>query len=138
MILKRKEKYHHLYLKLNNPTTSAKTYWPILKSFYNDSSIISKQQNCMILQRRQICLMIFLLLNVHLQPISVLPSTISFKTHSRLNSTSFVKEDILKIIRNLNFNKARGHDDISIECDSEVVEALSLIYKKLHRFWNFP
>ena len=59
--------------------------------------------------------MIFLLLNVHLQPISVLPSTISFKTHSRLNSTSFVKEDILKIIRNLNFNKACGHDDISIQ-----------------------
>ena len=40
MILKRKEKYyHHLYLKLNNPNTSAETYWPILKSFYNDTKV---------------------------------------------------------------------------------------------------
>ena len=35
-------------------------------------------------------------------------------TYSRLNSISFEKEDILKIIRNLNVNKANGHDDISI------------------------
>ena len=56
-----------------------------------------------------------------------LPPTRSFKTHLRLNSISFEKEDILKIIRNLNVNKAL--DDISIQmlCDSEVVE-----------IWNFP
>ena len=72
---------------------------------------------------------------------SVLPSTISFKTHSRLNSISFEKEDVLKIMRNLNVNKAHGHDNISIRmlkiCDSEVVEPLSLTYKNC-RFWNFP
>ena len=40
MISKRKEKYyHHLFLKLNNPNTSAKTYWSILKSFYNDTKV---------------------------------------------------------------------------------------------------
>ena len=40
MILKRKEKYcHHLSLKLNNPNTSAKIYWSILKSFYNDTKV---------------------------------------------------------------------------------------------------
>ena len=64
---------------------------------------------------------------------SVLPSKISFKTHSRLNSISFEKEDVLKIMRNLNVNKAHGHDNISIRmlkiCDSEVVEPLSLTYK---------
>ena len=62
---------------------------------------------------------------------SVLPSVMSFKTHSRWNSISFEKEDILKVIRNLNVNKAHGYDDISIQilkvCDSEVVEPLSLI-----------
>ena len=61
---------------------------------------------------------------------SVLPSVMSFKTHSRLNSISFEKEDILKTVRNLNVNKAHGHDNISIRmlkrCDSEVVEPLSL------------
>ena len=72
---------------------------------------------------------------------SILSPTISFKTHSRLNSISFEKEDILKIIRNLNVNKAYGHDDISTPmlkiCASEVVETLSIIAQKLHRFWNF-
>ena len=29
----------------------------------------------------------------------------SFKTHSRLNSISFEKEDVLKIMRNLNVNQ---------------------------------
>ena len=39
-ILKRKEKYyHHLSLKLSNPNTSTKTYWSILKSFYNDTKV---------------------------------------------------------------------------------------------------
>ena len=64
---------------------------------------------------------------------SVLSSTISFKTRSRLNTISFGKEDILKIITNLNVNKAYGHDDISLRmleiCDSEVAEPLSFIYK---------
>ena len=73
---------------------------------------------------------------------SVLLSTISFKTHSRLTSISFKKEDILKIIRNLNVNKAHGHDDISIQmlklCDSEVVESLSLIYKNCIDSVIFP
>ena len=40
LILERKEKYFHdLSMKLNDPKTSAKTYWSILKSFYNDSKI---------------------------------------------------------------------------------------------------
>ena len=40
LILERKEKYYHdLSMKLNDPKTSAKTYWSILKSFYNDSKI---------------------------------------------------------------------------------------------------
>ena len=41
MILKRKEKYyHHLSLKLNNHNTNAKTYWSILKSFYNNTKVL--------------------------------------------------------------------------------------------------
>ena len=40
MTLKRKEKHHHhLSLKLNNPNAGAKTYWSILKSFYNDIKV---------------------------------------------------------------------------------------------------
>ena len=40
LISNRKEKYYHnLSLKLNDPKTSAKTYWSILKCFYNNSKI---------------------------------------------------------------------------------------------------
>ena len=40
IISKRKEEYHyHLASKLNNPSTSAKTYWSIIKTFYNGSKV---------------------------------------------------------------------------------------------------
>ena len=72
---------------------------------------------------------------------SVLPSTISFKNHSILNSISFEKKDFLKTIRNLNVSKAHGHDDISLRmlktCDSEVDELLPLIYKNCIDFAIF-
>ena len=55
---------------------------------------------------------------------------------------SFEKEDILKIIRNLNVNKAHGHDDICIGmlniCDSELCEPLSVIYKNCIDSGLFP
>ena len=36
VIAKRKEGYHNFVAsKLNNPKTSAKAYWSILKTFYN-------------------------------------------------------------------------------------------------------
>ena len=58
---------------------------------------------------------------------------ISFKTQLRLSSINFEKEDIFKIMRNLNINKAHGHDNISIRMlkisDFVLVEPLPLIYK---------
>ena len=73
---------------------------------------------------------------------SVLPSAINFKTHARLSSIDFDEEDILKIIRNLNVNKAYGDDNISIQmlkiCDSVLVEPLSQIYKNCINSGVFP
>ena len=40
VIAKRKQDYHsNLALRLNNPATSAKIYWSILKTFYNGKKI---------------------------------------------------------------------------------------------------
>ena len=73
---------------------------------------------------------------------SVLPSAISFKNQSRLSSIDFEKDDILKIIRNLNINKVHDHDSISIRmlkiCDSVLVKPLSLIYKNCIDSGVFP
>ena len=50
-----------------------------------------------------------------LSNISVLPSAVFFKTQSRLSSINFEKEDIFKIIRNLNIDEAHGHGNISMQ-----------------------
>ena len=36
---RKQEYYNNIALKLNNPKTSAKTYWSILKTFYNGKKI---------------------------------------------------------------------------------------------------
>ena len=115
MILKWKEKYyHHLSLKLNNPNTSAKTSWSILKSFYNDTKVpllispllVNNKTVSDFTKKANRFNDFFAAQCTPLTNSCVLPSTISCKNYSRLNSISFEKEDILKIIRNLNVNKA--------------------------------
>ena len=53
----------------------------------------------------------------HCSPISngsVLPSELPLRTESTLSTCHFAKKDILRIINNLDPNKAHGHDEISI------------------------
>ena len=55
---------------------------------------------------------------------SYLPSIFSKKTHKLLSTFHFTSYDILKIIKNLEPNKAHGHDMISIWmikiCDTSI------------------
>ena len=136
-------------MKLNNPNTGAKTYWSILKSFYNDTKVpmippllVNNKTEFDFTKKANLFNDFFATQCTPSTNSMVLPSTISFKTYSRLNSISFQKEDILNITRNLNVNKAHGHDDISVQmlkiCDSEVVENLSLIYKNCLDSGIFP
>ena len=73
---------------------------------------------------------------------SILPSRRFFKTNKRLFALNIKKDDILKIIRKLNVNKAHGHDDISIRmlkiCDSVITEPLSIIFKNCIDCRVFP
>ena len=63
---------------------------------------------------------------------SKLPPRLRFLTDKRLSTIKFVDTDILKIIRNLNPNKAHGHDKISIQmlkiCDNSICRPLELIF----------
>ena len=49
-----------------------------------------------------------------------------YRTENRLSTISFKDEDVLKIIKSLNINKAHGHNDISIRllqiCGAAVVK----------------
>ena len=64
---------------------------------------------------------------------SILSFTSMYRTENRLSTISFKDEGVLKIIKSLNINKARDHDDISIRllqiCGAEVLKPLSLIFK---------
>ena len=64
---------------------------------------------------------------------SKLPDKITYNSAARLTSIKFDNNDILKIIRSLNINKAHGHDDISVRmikmCDESLVHPLSLIFR---------
>ena len=57
-----------------------------------------------------------------------LPSVLSKKTHKSLSTIHFTSDDILKIIKNLDPNKAHGHDMISIWmikiCDGSICKPL--------------
>ena len=63
---------------------------------------------------------------------SKLPSILTKKTCQSLSTVEFSTNDILKIIRNLNPNKAHGHDMISIRMlkiyDEFICETTEIIF----------
>ena len=64
---------------------------------------------------------------------SVLPSELPLRTDSSLSSCHFTKDDILRIINNLDPNKAHDHDEVSIRmlkiCGNSICRPLSIIFK---------
>ena len=73
---------------------------------------------------------------------SVLPSELPWRTDSTLSTCHFAKEDILRIINNLDPNKAHDHDEISIRilkiCGDSVCRPLNIIFKTCLRTGKFP
>ena len=73
---------------------------------------------------------------------SVLPSQLTILTENSLSKCNFSEKDILQIIRNLDSNKAHGHDMISIRmlklCGDSICKPLELIFKTCLRNGRFP
>ena len=73
---------------------------------------------------------------------SVLPVNQMFLTQSRLSSISFNEEEILKIVRALNINKAHGHDGISIRmikiCDKSLLKPLIILFENSTKSSCYP
>ena len=73
---------------------------------------------------------------------NVLPANQMFLTQSRLNSINFNEDEILKIIRPLNINKAHGHDSISIRliniCDKYLLKPLTLLFENSSKSSCYP
>ena len=73
---------------------------------------------------------------------SELPTTLSKKTCDSLTTIDFSNNDILKMTRNLDLNKAHGHDMISIRmvkiCDDSICKPLKLIFQSCLESGKFP
>ena len=145
-----KEQYlNQLALKLSDMRLSPKTYWTILKTFYNGKKVplippllINNQLVSDFKTKANHFNHFFSQQCIPLANNSVIPEYQSYETGERLSSIVIQTDDILKIIRNLNVNKAHGHDEISIRmlkiCDSSIVEPLMIIFKNCLKFGIFP
>ena len=73
---------------------------------------------------------------------SVLPSELPLRTDSSLSPSYFTKDDILRIVNNLDPNKGHGHDEISIRMlkirGDSICRPLSIIFKTCLRTGIFP
>ena len=116
IIQKRKEKYFYdLSWKLNNPQTSPKTYWSIIKSCYNgrkipiippllvNGKILTNFKEKTILFNKH-----FLLQCNPLPNDSKLPENQTYITETKLSSFDIEDEDIYKIIRHLILTRPMG------------------------------
>ena len=124
--------YDNLVKKLNNPLLQTKTYWSILKRFYNDKKIpiippllVNDKFVTDIQMKANIFNKFFTDQCTPLKNNSLLPVNQILLTQSRLTSLDFNEDEILKIIRALNINTAHGHDNISIRmikiCDKSLI-----------------
>ena len=140
--------YDNLAKKLNNLLLQAKTYWSILKTFYNDKKIplipplLVDDKFVTDTQKKAVFNKSFAEQFTPLDNNSSLPVNQLFLTQSRLTSLDLDDDELLKIIRALNINKAHGHDDISIRmikiCDKSLIKPLMLIFKKSIRSSYYP
>ena len=149
-ISQRKDEYYlQLAKKLNDPQTNAKTYWSILKTFFNGRKIpvippILVNGN-LISDFKEKANRFNEFFSRQCTPLnngSECPGQLVFVTNERLSTVVFDDQDIIKIIRALNINKSHGHDDISIRmikiCDSALVKPLSIIFNNCLRTGTFP
>ena len=81
-------------------------------------------------------------LNFLINNSSQLPSKLEHLTQSRLSSVTFPKDDIEKLIQNLDPNKAHGHDQISIRmlklCSNSICKPLEIIFNRCLETSTFP
>ena len=150
MILTWKDDYHRQFSdKLNDPKTSVKAYWSILKTLYSGKKItliplilVNNKLVSIFKKKANHFNAFFASQCIPVSNDSALPSTANSVSNISLTSIQIKDQDIFKIIRSLNYNKAHGYDDISIRllkiCDSSIAKPLSIIFKNFLQTGTFP
>ena len=150
LIKNSKDEYNNrLSLKLNNPKTSAKAYWTILKTLVNGKKtplipplLVNGTLVTDFLQKANLFNSFFSEQCTTIPTNSKIPNNPTFISNKRLDKLVFNIDDIVKIIQNLNPCKAHGHDGISIKmvqlsCVS-IAKPLFLIFKNCFNASTFP
>ena len=100
-----------------NPSTSSKTYWSISKTFFNGKKISLipplNVSNKLVADFKEKFNEFFASKCTPITNDSSLPRLVALNSESTLSAIHFNNDDMLKIIRSLNINKAHGHDNIS-------------------------
>ena len=134
--------------RLNDPNTSAKSYWTILKTFYNKRKIplippllVNNSFATDFKEKATLFNEFFCKKCTPVANDSTLPTLLETPNET-LFSPEIIASDIEKIIKALNVNKAHGHDEISIRmlklCESAITEPLYLIFKNCFSSNTFP
>ena len=132
--------YRQIASKLNDPNSAPKTYWSILKSFVNGKKIplippilVKNQLVTNFLEKAYLFNEFFTQQCNTIENDSTLPNDLVFETTERISYFDFSKDEITKIIRSLDPNKAHDHDGISIRmlklCVSSISKPLFLLFK---------
>ena len=141
--------YENLSKKLNNSLLQAKSYWSILKTFYNEKKIplippLLVDDKFVTDIKTKACIFnkFFVEQCTPLENDSVLPVNQIFLTQLRLSSLDFNEDEILKIIRALNIYKAHGYDNISIRmieiCDKSLTKPLIILFENSTNSSYYP
>ena len=134
--------------KLSDPSTGTKMYWSLVNKILNKAKIPEipplLENDIFVLDfasKDQIFNDYFILQCTTLDAGSEIPSDIPV-TATQLREFVISDDKILKIIRNLNPNKAHGWDEISVRmiklCDESLIIPLRLIFENCLRYGIFP
>ena len=133
---------------LSDPSTGTKKYWSLINKILNKAKIPEipplLENDIFVLDfasKAQIFNDYFILQCTTLDTGSEIPSDLPV-TASQLREFVISDEKILRIIRNLNSNKAHGWDEISVRmikiCDESLIIPLKLIFENCLRHGIFP
>ena len=149
LIKKSKDEYYYqLGKQSNDPSTSAKSYWAFLKTFYNKRMIpiipLLPVNNSFVTDFKERANLLNEFLCKQCTPVandSTLPILLETPNET-LSSLEIIASDIGKIIKAQKVNKAHGRDEISIRmlklCESAITEPLYLISKNCLSSNTFP
>ena len=137
---------HSILMTLKQPP---KTYWKILKTFVNGTKIpliplllVGNQPVTDFLVKANLFNDYFSQQCTTVDNDSSIPPNITCATEQKLSTLEFSTDDIVKIIKSLDPNKAHGHEEISIRmiklCATSIAKPFSILFRNCFESQCFP